>query len=726
MLRGDRAGHVRAVGRVVPAPRGGVTVRDAVERAGHGLIVVDLSDQVRHGVIDRLVHDAHRDGRAHDVHALRLEGAQGLEVPSIAGLRVRGEGSVLVPLRRLRSLGAGRRRDRRIRRNSRLVGDGDHGLVTADGRLAGRADRVVADALLHERRAQVGREGGRCRLHEERAEGRVLRQQQATVERGLGRRTLEGGVIGALGQVDRVVGGQLVVAARGSGDAGFGGARRRGSRVGVGRGSRGHGGVRVARDGEDGLAARVVIGLAIEVDAGGTDLDAGGHRVRALGQQGAEVHVFDRGTQGVVEVLARAVAVDGGQAGDVHVQVADRGDGLGVEGDGAGRQGRAVHVLPFTLADPVLQGLDGRLGLVSAHGGQRVDEAVAAELLTVLGRFQARVFHGGLLTHEVGDLLALEARVDRLNERGDARDVGRGHRGAAGLGVAGGENRRGHGGIDILPRSGEVDALAVVGEIGALEVRPLGLCLDVGARCGADLANPLDHGGDLHAVLHGAVLDRGVEVGRRSTVGGDVIVVHAVVARRGDDGQPLALHVGDGAGRGLEAGGLLGVARAPVDPRVHRVGVVDDVDAVAGGPHEAAGHVLGVHELLVVGGLDGHQGRGRCDAVDADAVVVGGDDARDVRAVEVVVTPGPVGLGGDAVVPAGHRTGGVDTTHEVGVRVVDTGVDDADGDGRMRDRHGRSIGGTHRLGTPVDDLLGLIGLGRTLSTHGGRSTRLCS
>ena len=33
VLRGDRAGHVRAVGRVVPAPRGGVTVRDAVERA---------------------------------------------------------------------------------------------------------------------------------------------------------------------------------------------------------------------------------------------------------------------------------------------------------------------------------------------------------------------------------------------------------------------------------------------------------------------------------------------------------------------------------------------------------------------------------------------------------------------------------------------------------------------------------------------------------------------
>ena len=76
--------------------------------------------------------------------------------------------------------------------------------------------------------------------------------------------------------------------------------------------------------------------------------------------------------------------------------------------------------------------------------------------------------------------------------------------------------------------------------------------------------------------------------------------------------------------------------------------------------------------------------------------------------------------------PAGDGTGGVDAAHEVGVRVVDTGVDDADGDGRVRDRHGRRIGGAHRLGTPVDDLLGLIGLGRTLSTHGGRSTRLRS
>ena len=337
------------------------------------------------------------------------------------------------------------------------------------------------------------------------------------------------------------------------------------------------------------------------------------------------------------------------------MQVADRRVGLGVEGDGAGGQGRAIQVLPFTLADPVLEGRDGGLGLIAAHGGQRVDEAVAAVFLAVLGLLQARVFHGGLLAHEVGDLLALEARVDRLNERGDARQVGCGHRGAAGLRVAGCEDRRGHGRVNVLARRGEVDALSVVGEVGTLEVRPFGLGLDIGARGGADLADALDHGGDLHAVLHRAVLDRGVEVGRRSTIGRDVVVVHAVVACRGDDSQTLTLHVGDGAGRCLEACRLIGVAGAPVDPRVHRVRVVDDVDAVAGSPHEAAGHVLGVHELLAVRGLDGHEGRGRGDAVDTDAVVVGGNDARDVRAVEVVVTPGTVGLGGDAVVRARDR-----------------------------------------------------------------------
>ena len=283
VLRGDRSGDVRTVGRVVPAPRVGVAVGHAVDVAGHGLVVVDLSGQVRHGVIHGLVHDAHRHGGAHDVHVLRLKGVQGLEVPSVARLRVRGQGRVLIALSPLSSLGAGCGRERRVRRDSGLVGDGDHGLVAADGCLAGRADRVVADAFLHERGARVGREGGRGGLHEERAEGRVLGQDQAAQERGLGRGALEGGVIGALGQVDRVVGGQLLGGARGGGDAGLGGASGRGRRVG--RGRRLRRGVRVARDGEDGLAARVVVGLAVEVDTGGAHLNARGHGVGALGQE---------------------------------------------------------------------------------------------------------------------------------------------------------------------------------------------------------------------------------------------------------------------------------------------------------------------------------------------------------------------------------------------------------------------------------------------------------
>ena len=58
------------------------------------------------------------------------------------------------------------------------------------------------------------------------------------------------------------------------------------------------------------------------------------------------------------------------------------------------------------------------------------------------------------------------------------------------------------------------------------------------------------------------------------------------------------------------------------------------------------------------------------------------------------------------------------------MRVVDTRVDDADGDERVRDRHGSRVGSAHRLSTPVDDLLGRIGLGRALATQGCGSARL--
>ena len=188
VLRGDRAGHVRAVRRVIPAPRRRVLVGDAVDVAGHGLRVVDLTGQIRHGVVDGLVHDAHRHGRAHDVHVLGFQGSQRLEVPPVGGLRVgRHPGLVLalsaaelsvarLRAARLRGVGLRSGLDRLVRGHAGRIVDGDHGLVTADGRLAGRANRVVADALLDQRLSQVGRERRGSRLDEERSELRVARQ----------------------------------------------------------------------------------------------------------------------------------------------------------------------------------------------------------------------------------------------------------------------------------------------------------------------------------------------------------------------------------------------------------------------------------------------------------------------------------------------------------------------------------------------------------------------
>ena len=189
-----------------------------------------------------------------------------------------------------------------------------------------------------------------------------------------------------------------------------------------------------------------------------------------------------------------------------------------------------------------------------------------------------------------------------------------------------------------------------------------------------------------------------------------MVVVRALVSCRGDDGQSLALRVGDGAQRGLQARRLLGIGRTPVHPRVHRIRIVHDIHAVAGRPHKRARHVLGVDELLGVGGLDRHEGRIRRDAVDADPVVVRRDNAGDVRAVEIVVTPAPVCLGGDAVGRARHRTRLVHAPGQVRVHVVDTRVDDTDTHGSVRDGHTRRLGHAHGRGSPVRDLLGPVSL----------------
>ena len=97
--------------------------------------------------------------------------------------------------------------------------------------------------------------------------------------------------------------------------------------------------------------------------------------------------------------------------------------------------------------------------------------------------------------------------------------------------------------------------------------------------------------------------------------------------------------------------------------------------------------------------------------------MVGGDDACDVRTVEVGVPPGAVGLGGDAVDTAGHGARLIHAAHEVGVGVIDTGVDDPDAHGGVRHRHGRGIRRAHGLRSPVGDRLLGAGLGSVLVAH---------
>ena len=145
-----------------------------------------------------------------------------------------------------------------------------------------------------------------------------------------------------------------------------------------------------------------------------------------------------------------------------------------------------------------------------------------------------------------------------------------------------------------------------------------------------------------------------------------------------------------------------------------------------GSPHERAGHVLGVDQAIIVGRLDGHDGRLGCDAVDANVVVVGGDDARHVRAVVELVAPAVKVLRRHAV----HRTlyGAlrVHAARQVGVDVLHTGVDDGDGHGRALHVNLTGLARVHGLRTPVEDLFG----GRLrggLITHGGQAgaRRVC-
>ena len=152
---------------------------------------------------------------------------------------------------------------------------------------------------------------------------------------------------------------------------------------------------------------------------------------------------------------------------------------------------------------------------------------------------------------------------------------------------------------------------------------------------------------------------------------------------------------------GLEGGGLLGVRRVPVHPRVHLVGVVDDVHLVGRRPLVGAHEGLGVEQIRLVERLDRHERRLRRNAVNTDVVVVGGDHTSDVSAVPAAEPPGILSLVRDAVDGARDRPGSVHPSHQVGLRVVDAAVDDADGHGHAGHGNLGSAPGIHGLGTPV-------------------------
>ena len=154
--------------------------------------------------------------------------------------------------------------------------------------------------------------------------------------------------------------------------------------------------------------------------------------------------------------------------------------------------------------------------------------------------------------------------------------------------------------------------------------------------------------------------------------------------------------------------------------------------AVAGRPHERAGHVFGVDEAVVVGRLNGHDARVGGDPVDADAVVVGGNDAGDVRAVVELVAPPVDLLRCHTIDRALHGTSRVDAPLQVRVGVLDAGVHDGHAHGRAPDVHHCGLGGLHLRGPPVEDGLPGAGVGlgdgfisnRAQAAGGSRAARL--
>ena len=363
-----------------------------------------------------------------------------------------------------------------------------------------------------------------------------------------------------------------------------------------------------------------------------------------------------------------------------------------------GRVGSVLVSVP-----PADRILDPRASLGLADRVERIEEAVASVLPAVDRLIEASVISQGLPLHQLDDLGARELRVHRLDEGRDARHVRGRHGGAVGDRVAAAvEERRGRG-VDLVARRGKINRVTVVGELGAAQGQARLHVVRLTDR--TDLSDAVKHGGNADTTFHRTILGRRGNVGRRSVVDPRIVDIDTLVAGRRDNGQPLVLRVLDRPCGRLEARSLLRVGRAPIDPRVHRVGVIHDVHPVARGPHERTRHVLGIDEAVVIGRLDSDDGRFGGDAVDADIVVVGGDNAGDVRAVVELVAPPIEVLRRNAVHRTLHGTRRIDAPLQVGVRILDAGVHDRDGHRGALDVDSLGLARVHGNGTPVEDLL---------------------
>ena len=381
--------------------------------------------------------------------------------------------------------------------------------------------------------------------------------------------------------------------------------------------------------------------------------------------------------------------------------VATRVKTVGRPADLSRLRGRVGSVL--VSVPPADRILDPRASLGLADRVECIEEAVASVLLAVDRLIEASVISQGLPLHQLDDLGARELRVHRLDEGRDARHVRGRHGGAIGDRVAAAvEERRGRG-VDLVARRGKINRVTVVGELGAAQRQARLHVVRLTDR--AHLGDAVEHGGNADTAFHRTILRRRGNIGRRSVVDPRIVDVDALVTGRRDNRQALVLRVLNRPRGRLEARSLLGVSRAPIDPRVHRVGVIHDVHPVARRPHERTGHVLGVDEAVVVGGLDGDDCRLGGDAVDTNIVVVGGNNARDVRAVVELVAPPIEVLRRNAVHRALHGALRVHTAFQVGVRVLNAGVDDRDSHGCALDVDCLGLARVHGDGTPVEDLL---------------------